>query len=506
MNFFDFFNSEAKENPRRIFFKEEVKSMPPEEYALSEKAILYQAKTVGLPSQKDLHNSQGVVHVKAYSKAGGIHVKEHYRSAPLSGISFSSEPPYKSESNLISGGLTYNEGVEDGSNGENTSSSGDDALAWAAVGMAIIAAFQMVSQIASEMTKETVDTSENNSKHNLKTPKFNNSKEPTTINNNKYKLTNAINNLKELSNTQKIHLDKLNTNLSHNSDPMMHKILIHDYANKKQTFDQIQQQISKLENQVQNNKFDEISKETNNQTNKKIFKSFISNPPNANAGEINSLKPFNVETYRSIAKDFTFGVGKENVFNALSRTELNLANDVLANKLPITNELMRHAVENLKDITYTPNARLMTEFPTAYKDLLPNDQLIRQAELGIRQGWKAIEYSANSQVAKEISNSSEINKFIDQNDAALKAGIGLNSIGQAFNSTSDLAKSLGHASILNAQIKDGVFTCTVYDVYDFSLMDELSVNALINNTAYGLQSAHLIKNYFIIIHIEKVIE
>ena len=56
--------------------------MTSEEYHKNEKAINYQLTNIGVPSNKELMNSENVVYVKAYTKDDGTHVKAHYRSKP----------------------------------------------------------------------------------------------------------------------------------------------------------------------------------------------------------------------------------------------------------------------------------------------------------------------------------------------------------------------------------------------------------------------------------------
>jgi len=52
------------------------------EYKNNEKAINYQLTNIGIPTNKELMNSENVVYVKAYTKDDGTHVKAHYRSKP----------------------------------------------------------------------------------------------------------------------------------------------------------------------------------------------------------------------------------------------------------------------------------------------------------------------------------------------------------------------------------------------------------------------------------------
>lgn len=78
--FKNYFN--AISGNERIFSREDISNMTSEEYHKNEKAINYQLTNIGVPTNKELMNSENVVYVKAYTKDGGTHVKAHYRSKP----------------------------------------------------------------------------------------------------------------------------------------------------------------------------------------------------------------------------------------------------------------------------------------------------------------------------------------------------------------------------------------------------------------------------------------
>lgn len=81
-NYAGYINPELKDQPRRIFTREEIKMMDTDEYTQNEKAIFYQMNTIGIPTNTEINNSSGVVHVRAYTKTDGTNVREHYRSYP----------------------------------------------------------------------------------------------------------------------------------------------------------------------------------------------------------------------------------------------------------------------------------------------------------------------------------------------------------------------------------------------------------------------------------------
>lgn len=69
-------------NSNRIYSREDIGKMSPQEFSKNEKAIDHQMQTVGVPTNKDLQNSSDVVYVSAYKRADGTEVKAYYRSKP----------------------------------------------------------------------------------------------------------------------------------------------------------------------------------------------------------------------------------------------------------------------------------------------------------------------------------------------------------------------------------------------------------------------------------------
>ena len=64
-----------------IFTQEDIDSMTESELKENEKAINYQKKTIGIPSQKQAKAS-GLVHVTGYTRADGTKVRSYYRARP----------------------------------------------------------------------------------------------------------------------------------------------------------------------------------------------------------------------------------------------------------------------------------------------------------------------------------------------------------------------------------------------------------------------------------------
>ena len=69
---------------RTIYTKEHIIAMTPEEFEKHKKEIEIQAQKIGIPENKDMKEAQSrhgnVVHVKAYVRSSGVHVRDYYRS------------------------------------------------------------------------------------------------------------------------------------------------------------------------------------------------------------------------------------------------------------------------------------------------------------------------------------------------------------------------------------------------------------------------------------------
>ena len=65
-----------------IFTREDIKNMSTDEYLKNEKAIDFQLKTIGIPSQVQAKavQSGGMIYVQPYTRADGTEVKGYYRS------------------------------------------------------------------------------------------------------------------------------------------------------------------------------------------------------------------------------------------------------------------------------------------------------------------------------------------------------------------------------------------------------------------------------------------
>ncbi len=72
-----------KSNDNKIFTKEDIEEMSEEEREKNKEAIVYQKRTIGIPTREQADRTVkkgGMIHVSSYTRSDGTKVKSHYRS------------------------------------------------------------------------------------------------------------------------------------------------------------------------------------------------------------------------------------------------------------------------------------------------------------------------------------------------------------------------------------------------------------------------------------------
>lgn len=124
----------------------------------------------------------------------------------------------------------------------------------------------------------------------------------------------------------------------------------------------------------------------------------------------------------------------------------------------------------------------------------------------IPKNWHGVIYDKNSGFAKRLSNSPELQtQIISQYDKKSKK-FTTNQIGIGFTQDKNLNYSIGHGTILNPKIENGVFKGILFDKYDYNLhiKDYLKTTDITfyNNAMTIIQNTPIAKNYYVIIPIK----
>ena len=123
----------------------------------------------------------------------------------------------------------------------------------------------------------------------------------------------------------------------------------------------------------------------------------------------------------------------------------------------------------------------------------------------IPKNWHGVIYDKNSGFAKRLSNSPELQtQIISQYDKKSKK-FTTNQIGIGFTQDKNLNYSIGHGTILNPKIANGVFRGILFDKYDYKWLSKEELPNLetrkLNNSAYTIQTFKKLTNYYVIIPI-----
>ena len=170
---------------------------------------------------------------------------------------------------------------------------------------------------------------------------------------------------------------------------------------------------------------------------------------------------------------------------------------------PDARELMNIALSGFKNLPEHPEFNIFQPEAVDYV----NNQLDIKASKGltIPKNWHGVIYDKNSGFAKRLSNSPELQtQIISQYDKKSKK-FTTNQIGIGFTQDKNLNYSIGHGTILNPKIENGVFRGILFDKYDYKWLSKEELPNLetrkLNNSAYTIQTFKKLTNYYVIIPI-----
>ena len=124
-------------------------------------------------------------------------------------------------------------------------------------------------------------------------------------------------------------------------------------------------------------------------------------------------------------------------------------------------------------------------------------------ELQVTKNMKGIVFDKSSPISQKLSNFKQLQKDIRakyNQDAKFISGLGI-------STDTNLQYSVGHFTILNPRIENGVFKGELFDIYDYdweNMNEEFKdlYKYIINNGAYTLQEMQVLENYYFLIPIE----
>lgn len=173
--------------------------------------------------------------------------------------------------------------------------------------------------------------------------------------------------------------------------------------------------------------------------------------------------------------------------------------------IPISETCMDIALSNpssvnTKDYKTVKNSRI--------KEIVGDktyNKFVKKHSDSFNNPYPTVEFSANSELAKALNNSSNLKslaKQFAQLPADKKPIMGFGVLTRE-NDSMDLYASIHQYKIINPKIENGYFTGYIYDTYDFETMQpDGSKLTEFNNYTVKLQNAGVIKNYNILVPIK----
>lgn len=452
-------------------------------------------------------NSEKTVHVNAYTKSDGTHVKEHYRGGGDRGNSIMDEPkndgwvidedpssknilgkllekifPFPNDyktgmsSNLVlEGGVSVDVGGFDFSNVLSAVLS--------VTGIALTVGFQAMKYAV--ILNDAIQKSDKETFSKIK-PKFQNE-------------INRIKNTQKLSDTvQKTSLKNL-VNTKNQTD---YEKAYKAYIDQRQLNMVNEKTIAKMEYAVENDDYTSVIEELNN---------YKSNNANMKSNIMNSVKKFSftdkisdvknnvTKTYKNTLKKALYGT-------PLMRTGLHKYPQVerflLENGMDLHEILKggRDGKELFKASLYNfeksgdyikKNGFLLnstSELPPQLQSIVSNKLY---GQIGVYDS-KGIVFKPDSSISQSVAESDIFKNFVHENKVGFLTGETINS-SVYFNDWGNTHIAIGHADIVDAFVdSEGTLIAKVIDVYDFNEGDPL----FLVEWAHNLQELGMLTNFF----------
>ena len=177
------------------------------------------------------------------------------------------------------------------------------------------------------------------------------------------------------------------------------------------------------------------------------------------------------------------------------------ANDTLNASRPEAHQLMDLSL-NLPDGTYSNSQYSMIQ--PIFNEQLNNYLQSNGMKPFIPKDMKGIVFDKSSPLSQKLSNleqlQNDIRRELTKNpDAKCITGLGV-------NTDKNIQYAVGHYTIINPHIENGIFKGTLIDIYDYNWLTKKELNNLLilfaNNMAFLLQLREYLMKYYFIIPIE----
>ena len=407
------------------------------------------------------------IHVNAYTKKDGTHVKEHYRTIDSNNftVAQSTDNQTSASTPVLTGGVSMDVNLNQVNNG----------IDWDNVGSIIRQVINTTANVAlsalpiASQIYQAASLSDKNMVNDLM-PHLNNAVNSLT-DNQKIMKQNLENNLKKLTSTK-------------NQDE--YAALYKSFVNENEIYKKNADALNKIKYATQNKDYEMVVKELDNYMNlqNNIIRNIAANNP------INSQPGIERNTpaqYKTNLNSMNFAPYPSPYINSYTQPDvikinpLRFINDTMNQDRPDAKKFMDMALAFPDAYSRTPEYMII---PKKF-----NKAVSKHLNVDIPRDWNGVAFEDNSPTSQNLSNSSQLQQQVVslyRNGKFLSDKIPIE-----LNQDKNLHYSVGHGTIIRPNVdKNGYFKGILFDWYDFDWLpidrQNLQTN-IINDAAFILQ-------------------
>ncbi len=422
------------------------------------------------------------IHVNAYTKKDGTHVKEHYRTIDSNDFTVATESYNQTSAStpVLTGGVSMDVNLNQVNNG----------IDWDNVGSIIRQVINTTANVAlsalpiASQIYQAASLSDKN-----------------TVNDLMPHLNNAVNFLTENQKVMKQNLENSLKKLTSTKNQDEYAALYRSFVNENEIYKKNAEVINKIKYATQNKDYKMVVKELDNYMNlqNNIIRNIVANPP-INSQSI--IKRNNTAQDKPNINSMNFAPYPSPYLNSYTQPDvikvnpLRFINDTMNQKRPDAKKFMDMALAFPDTYAQTPEYMVI---PKKF-----NKAVSKHLNVDIPNNWNGIVFEDDSPTSQNLSNSPQLQQQVVslyRNGKFLSDKIPIE-----LNQDRNLHYSVGHGTILRPQIdQNGYFKGILFDWYDFDWLpinrENLQTN-IINDAAFILQKIKLLKNYYTFIPIK----
>lgn len=404
------------------------------------------------------------IHVNAYTKKDGTHVKEHYRMIDTSNCFGINQTNIDNDFYLdpvLIGGISNDVGSDNIPQMETPTSGG-----WKNIGEVILQVAIMATKVIAKVAPIVT-----------KLEKQGDFSDISKVQNVEFNLNKSIEMMENAQKIMKQNLDKNLNKLTSSKNQKDYANLYETYIKERNIYQQTSNSVEKIKYAIKKQDYTSAINELNNYLD--LQKDIIN--------EKNAALQDNIYSNNATLWEQFQG----QLFQKGDLINLNIGASNLKN-----------AMQNMKIAQNDENAIVLNNLKSI-KDYNLKETI---KGYGIPENSKGIIYLFNSEPSIKISKSNALREFIANNyNKLIKNEIKTANIEFELLKDPDLFVAIQHATLLNPHIdKYGNFSTIIVDYYDFEPRQYSNGNipTYINNWGYSMQEKGVIEKYFILIYID----